>query len=106
MTTALMKTGVIAIVYFSAWAYRCLSRGDSLSSKRVVYGAALILMTFAVASAWQAASKVKGWSWWMTFLGFTLSLVFVSIAVVAVVRSMAFYEPAEVKPPLTENPPV
>lgn len=88
-TAAIRKTGAIAIVYFSAWAYRCHSRGTLLSFKRVLSGAAVILMSWAVVLAWQAAGKVKGWSWWMTFLGFTLSLIAVSIAVTAVVRMLA-----------------
>jgi hypothetical protein len=89
LTAGLAKTGTIAAGYFAAWVYRCQSRGDSLSSKRVYYGAAVVAVAFAIAMAWQAASNLKGWSWGMSFLGFTLSLVIVCVAVVIVVRSMA-----------------
>jgi hypothetical protein len=80
------KTGTIAGLYFSVWLYRFHSQGGSLSSKRALVGVALFLVSFAVALAWQGVSKVKFWSWWMTFLGFGLSLGVVSIALVVVVR--------------------
>jgi hypothetical protein len=80
---------VIAIGYFSAWVYRCHSRGDSLSLRRVLYGAALFLASLALAWVWQATSKAKDWSWWMAFMGFSLSLGIVSVAVIAFFRATA-----------------
>jgi hypothetical protein len=86
---AATKTGAIAAFYLAGWVYRCQARGDTLSSRRMIYGAALLILAFAAALAWQAASKVRGWSWSMTFLGFTLTLVVVCVVLVAVVRSIA-----------------
>lgn len=87
--TALMKTGLIAVAYFCALAYRQHARGELLSSRRPWYGAALVLASFVVAMTWQAMSKVRNWSWWMTFLCFTLSLIIVTIATVSVFRALA-----------------
>ena len=87
---ALMKTGAIAVLYYCALAYRYHARGELRSSKRVLlYGAAFMLVSFAVAMTWQATSQVKNCSWWMTFLGFTLSMVVVSVATVVVFRYLA-----------------
>lgn len=90
MSTAFLRTGVVAVGHLSFWTYRCLSRGEALSSKRLLYGVLLILASFVVVLTWQqAVSKVKGWSWWMTFLGYTLSMIFVSIVVATGLRLMA-----------------
>jgi hypothetical protein len=86
VATAISKTGTIAGGYLVAWAYRCHSHGESLASKRALFVFALLLGSFAVALAWQGVSKVRYWSWTMTFIGFSLSLVVVSIAVVTVIR--------------------
>ena len=84
LAAALTKTGTIVGGYISAWMYRCHSQGDALSSKRALFGVGLFLVSLAVALAWQGVSKVRYWSWWMTFLGFTLSVIVLSIALVAV----------------------
>jgi hypothetical protein len=89
LATAISKTGTIAGGYVFAWADRCHSQGESLASKRALFGVARLLVSFAVALAWQGVSKVRYWSWLMTFLGFSLSLVVVSIAVVTVLRLTA-----------------
>ena len=89
LAVAMTKTGTIAGGYFAVLVYRLHSQGDSLFSKRALYAVALVLVSFAVALTWQGVSKVNCWSWWMTFLGFTLSLVVVSIALIAVVRLTA-----------------
>ena len=86
---AIGKTGAIATGYFSAWLYRCYSHGESLFSTRVQIGAVLLFASFTLALAWQATSKVKRWSWLMTFIGFNLSLVVLCIAVASLLQTFA-----------------
>jgi hypothetical protein len=86
--SVLMRTGTIALGFLFAWLYRLHSRGDSLTSKRVLYGVLMLLAAFLLAVAWQARSKVPLWSWWMTFLAYTASLIGISLATVVVVKAM------------------
>jgi hypothetical protein len=89
LAAAMTKTGTIAAGYLTAWVYRCQSQGDSLSPQRVLFGVVLFFLSFAVALAWQGISKVRYWSRGTTFLGFTLSMVVVCIAVVTAIRSIS-----------------
>jgi hypothetical protein len=89
LSAAVTRTGTIAAGFFAFWVYRCQSRGDALSSKRVLVGAALILVALAAALGWEVSSNVKGWTWWMSALGFTLCLIIVCVAVVIGLRFLA-----------------
>jgi hypothetical protein len=78
----LARNGTIAAGLLCAWLYRLHSRGDALFTRRVLYGVVMVFVTFMLASAWQATSKVERWSWFTTLLAFVATLMVVNIATV------------------------
>jgi hypothetical protein len=59
LADAVLKTGTIAVAYFFAWSYHGQSHGDLLFSRRVLQGAGLLLLAFALALGWQTRSNAK-----------------------------------------------
>lgn len=83
LTLAAGRNGAFAVLGFALWTYHALSKGYPGFSRRAVVVAVLFFLTFLVATAWQAASRVKNWSWRLSALVFLISFVGVCVSLVA-----------------------
>ncbi len=69
------KATAIALGYLVACLFRFQSAGDGVSGTLLLTLVGVTAVTLALLLMIQALKKSVDWSWWNTFLGFTLCLI-------------------------------